>query len=135
MIIAGPFLLMIVVNELSRANLKDVSYSYGEVIAMNSGDYQDDRCTWACHNSTLGHCIPRHTRIIVKGFPFYDLIDETYWGIINFNKRNLSRGAVSDHKYYASKSVICLVLIWPLIMYLLLFNYLRLRHGARSQVL
>jgi hypothetical protein len=122
-----PFALMILVNESYRPFIKEKPWVYLDVTSMNSAIYDLNKCTWACHNSTTHHCIKNHIKIIKPGFPFYNQINEFYFGIINFNSKKINGKKVSDIKYYAAMNLIFLVVLWPLSMYLLLLNYLRLR--------
>ncbi|GLR15893.1 hypothetical protein GCM10007940_05080 [Portibacter lacus] len=118
---------MVIINETSRLFIKDKPFKYQRIIAMNSGNYDSEICTWACHNSTTNHCIPKHTRIIKEGFPFYDQINDFYWGIINFNSKKVKGKKVSNPRYYAAMNIVFLVVLWPLAMFFLLVNYLKLR--------
>ena len=126
-----PFLIMVVVNEISRTFVKEKPWEYKGIHTINSLVYDNNKCTWACHNSTTNHCLKKHTNIIKPGFPFFESINEFYWGIINFNSKKINGKKVSDPRYYAAMNIIFLVLLWPLTMYCLLINYLRLRKKQR----
>lgn len=131
-ILSIPFVIMIIVNESCRGDLKENPHNYLGVTTINSGVFSDNQCTWACHNSTTSHCKKKHTNVIKSGFPFYEEINVFYEGIINFNSRKKNGQKVSDPKFYSTMNLIFLVLLWPLIMFLLLFNFLRLRKKSKA---
>ncbi|MDG1780688.1 MAG: hypothetical protein P8H59_07040 [Flavobacteriales bacterium] len=131
LILLIPFTIMIIVNELYRPFIKEKPWRYLGVDAMNSAIYDSNKCSWACHNSTSNHCIKNHVKIIKPRFPYYNQINDFYWGIINFNSKKTNGKKVSDPKFYAAMNLIFLVILWPLFMYFLLINYLRLRKKIR----
>ena len=132
LILLSPFVLMVIVNETCRVFIKDKPFKYANITAMNSVNYDGEKCTWACHNSTTNHCMKKHNKIIKKGFPFYTQINSFYWRIINFNSKKVNGKKVSSPRYYAAMNIISLVILWPLSMFLLLVNYLKLRAKFNS---
>jgi len=118
---------MVVVNEIYRIKIKHEPFQYNGIKAINSANYDSQRCTWACHNSTTNHCLKKHTNVIVDGFPMHESIDKFYWAIINFNSQKVNGKKVSNPRYYAAMNIIFLVVLWPLIMFFLLVNYIRLK--------
>ena len=132
LILLMPFSLLIIVNESYRPFIKDKSWEYSGISAMNSAAYDLNKCTWACHNSTTNHCLKKHVKIIKPGFPYYNQINDFYWGIINFNSKKINGKKVSDPKFYAAMNLIFLVLLWPLSMYFLFINYLRLQRKLKE---
>jgi len=126
-ILLAPFILMVIINETSRVFIKDKPFKYQRIVAMNSGNFDNEICTWACHNYTTNHCITKHTRTIREGFPFHSQIDDFYWGIINFNSKKVNGKKVSNPRYYAAMNLVFLVVLWPLSMFFLFVNYLKLR--------
>ena len=132
LILLSPFILMVCVNEYSRSNLNEEGYYYHGVSGMNSGKVDRQNCTWYCHNATTAHCIKLHRKLIQPGFPFYKQIDKLYWGIIDFNSEKVNGVKVSAPKYYGAMNLIFLVCLWPLSMYLLLLNFLRLRRKIKA---
>lgn len=133
LLLLSPFILMVMVNETCRPFIKDKPFQYLNIHAINSVNYDNEKCTWACHNSTTNHCLKKHTKIIKQGFPFYKQINNLYWGIINFNSQKVKGKKVSNPKYYAAMNIIFLVVIWPLSIFLLLANFLRLRTKSKKQ--
>lgn len=132
LILLAPFAIMAVINESCRPFIKEKPFIFLDISAMNSVKYDTDKCSWACHNSTTNHCLQHHVEVIKPGFPFYKQINDFYWGLINFNSRTKDDKKVSDLKFYAAMNLTFLVVIWPLIMYLLLINYLRLKRRIRT---
>tara|TARA_Y100001933_G_C18939819_1_gene539039 strand:+ start:712 stop:1143 length:432 start_codon:yes stop_codon:yes gene_type:complete len=127
-----PFTLMILVNELCRPLVKEKPYEYKFITAINSKNEDLNKCTWACHNIS-NHCTKNHVRRIINpNFPFFEEIDCFYKGIINFNNINTSKIKISQSESYAAMNLIFLVLLWPLLMYFLLLNYLRLRKKIKK---
>ena len=117
-------------NIMDNDNNNNILY-HGYNSCMIPAIYDLNKCSWACHNSTSNHCIKNHVKIIKPGFPYYKQINDFYWAIINFNSKTTNGKKVSDSKYYAAMNVIFLVILWPLFMYSLLINYLRLRKKIR----
>lgn len=76
---------MIIVNELYRPFIKEKPWTYLGFDAMNSGIYDLNKCSWACHNSTLNHCIKNHIKIIKPGFPYYKQIKILHPLLVNSN--------------------------------------------------
>lgn len=128
LILIAPFLLMVIVNESCRAfkNNDNQNFTYNGVTAMNSALKKTNECTWACHNSTKGFCMKKHRKYIKEGFPLYAEINSFYFGIIDFNHQKVNGKKVRNPEYYVFMNVILLVFLWPLIIYLMIINSLRL---------
>ncbi len=123
---------MIIINESYRFNIMEKNWTYAGVKTMNSAVYDLNKCSWACHNSTTNHCLKNHIKIIKPGFPLYKQINDFYWGIINFNSKKTNGKKVSNPKFYATMNLIFLVVLWPLLMFYLLINYLKLRRRVKK---
>lgn len=132
LILLIPFIIMILVNESYRNFIKEKPWSYLGITTMNSIAYDLNKCSWACHNSTTNHCLKNHIKIIKPGFPLYKQINNFYWGIINFNSKKTNGKKVSDPKFYAGMNLIFLVVLWPVLMCLLLVNYLRIQKKIKK---
>ena len=75
LILISPFLLMILVNESMRPFINSKSYSYKEIHCINSVDYNNDFCSWACLNTE--YCNANHSKILK-----HKELDPFYLGII-----------------------------------------------------
>jgi hypothetical protein len=128
LILVAPFLIMVLVNETCRVfdESESENFTYSGITAMNSSLKKTNECTWACHNSTKGFCMEKHRKYIKDGFPFYAKINDFYFGIIDFNHQKVNGKKVRNPSYYVFMNVILLVFLWPLIMYLMMINSLRL---------
>ena len=135
LILLLPFVVMIIINESCRPFLNGKPHVYLGALAMNSAEVDLDKCSWVCHNFTASHCIKHHRKMIKSGFPFYKELNIFYEGIINFNSRKKNGQKVSDPKFYSAMNLIFLVLLWPLIIFLLLINFLRLRKKSKAMSL
>ena len=113
LVIAGPFLVMVVVNESMRGGLRDVTpYSAYGFTAMNSVEFSEDACSWSCHNNT-SKCMNHHVSVMT---PYFKYINPLYFGMIRFLQA--SPGT------YAVANIIFLVIGWPALMMFLVLRSL-----------
>ena len=105
LILATPFLCLVMVNEASRSEVYYVSIFGTKVPALNPQQNDAKRCTWDCHKK----CSHRDNNFINIG-----IIDVLYQNIINSLK--LKEGG----DVYKKMNVLFLVIIWPLLMFGLL---------------
>lgn len=106
LILATPFLCLVMVNEASRSEAYYVSIFDSKVPALNPEHRDAKRCTWDCHTHGCSH---RENNCINIG-----IIDVLYQKIINSLK--LTEGG----DVYQQMNVLFLVIIWPLVMFGLL---------------
>lgn len=111
LILISPFLLMILVNETMRTETaKDPFCVYG-VPAMNPGERNPDKCSWACHHKTA-YCKEHHIKYLG---PYLDYTDIPYFGMI---------GGLKSTGDYALANIIVYVVICPLLIWFLLIQSL-----------
>lgn len=99
-LLALPFMVMIMVNEMVRFTQKDGPYSQHGVATINSGEKVPDKCTWVCHNNT-NYCKENHVTLLKPYFPVTDLF---YFGIISLLQLTGS---------YGMANIIVLVILVP----------------------
>ena len=111
LIIISPFLIMILVNEISRKTINEKPYQKNGITAINSSQAFANKCSWQCHNNTA-YCMAHH----VKSPPFLvEKIKPIYFGMIT------ALGATGN---YGLANIIFLVLLWPIFMFVLFIKVL-----------
>jgi len=103
----SPFILMIVINESCRKQLKATPYSIHGLTAMNPELWVKEKCSWACHNSST-FCESNHIRYIR---PYKNYIDPIYFGMIRF-LNSFHQGPITG---YAAANIVFLVITYELI--------------------
>lgn len=101
LIIAAPFLLMTLINEMVRPHIKEKAYQVHGITAINSVKYLPKKCTWICHNQTA-YCKTHHVKYLK---PFYGITDMFYFGAI---------GLLASTGNYGAANIIFLVFLFPL---------------------
>lgn len=114
LILAAPFLIMIVVNEIYRPTIKETPYSMMGITAMNSALRMEHKCSWICHNDTR-YCQQYHTTFMGKNFHQTDPI---YYGAIGLL---MSTGA------YGPANILVFVIIFPLAIWMFIVLGLRIQ--------
>ncbi len=109
-----PFLMMIIVNEISRQKNPDEPYSKHNITAINSAKRNTVKCTWICHNDT-GFCKQNHVTYLSSYFQYTDPI---YFGAINLLK---STGN------YGLANIVFLVIIVPLLLWFFLVKSMNMQ--------
>ena len=99
-----PYLIMILVNETVRPNIKEKPYTALVITAINSNVRTPDKCTWAAHSDT-SYCKEHHVKFLK---PYYQITDGVYFGII---------GLLHSTGNYGAANIILLVILFPLIMW------------------
>lgn len=99
-LLALPFMVMIMVNEIVRFTQKDGPYSQHGVATINSGEEVPDKCTWICHNNT-NYCKENHVTVLK---PYLPVTDVFYFGIISLLQLTGS---------YGMANIIVLVVFMP----------------------
>ena len=104
------WMTMVVINECMRAftpaPVNQIRYG-----AIFSNEYFPDKCSWACHKSTI-RCREHHHSGVPAGvreamLPFYDAI-----------KKALQKGPGG----YVVTNIIFLVVLWPLLISMMLMK-------------
>ena len=113
-ILVIPFVLMVAVNEVYRASIKEKPFSKYPG-AINSGQRIRERCSWVCHEATA-YCKENHVK---WGRPYFEYTDTMYFGLI--------RGLRITGGYQAA-NVFFLVLIVPLLIWIFLVGSIRYQH-------
>lgn len=78
LLLVGPFLFMVAVNESVRHRRGVTSYTALGVTALHDDGRDPETCSWACHNST-SHCTEHHVGLLR---PWLPITDRIYGGII-----------------------------------------------------
>lgn len=110
-----PFLIMILVNEFVRLNIKDTPCSIQGITAINSLDRVKDRCTWICHNQTI-YCKQNHVKLNKK---YFVITDKLYFGLINL---------LGSTGYYGLANILFLAIFFPVLMWLLLIKSINIQY-------
>ena len=113
-ILLSPFLILIIINELTRSNLKKSAHKYSTIQTINSAEKLTSKCTWVCHQSTQ-FCKENHVKISEE---YTQIIDPIYFGIIQSLK---STGE------YGLANLIVFVVLFPLLMFYFLIRILDLQ--------
>ena len=128
LILISPFLLMIIINEMSRPFIDGKPYSKSVsgalFTSMNPVAFYTDKCSWSCHNNTI-KCMDKHVKFIKPGFLFYNVINRTYYGMIGLL---MSGGSGAS---YALLNIIFLVILWPFLIFFLFVRIIRLKKEIR----
>ncbi|MCR9054119.1 MAG: hypothetical protein ACE362_19815 [Phaeodactylibacter xiamenensis] len=118
-----PYLIMVVVNEVSRWRQPGVfkykgGVTYGVSIpAINPSEGDPDRCTWRCHDDTE-YCLNHHVE-----HPPAEWLKGAYFGIIRL---------LAGTGAYGLSNVLLLGAGWPFMMLLLLIGVVRMRRKIKS---
>jgi len=115
-----PFLGMIIINELFRANTNEEGFTKYGVTAINSGEGFEYKCSFICHEKTINYCQVHHVKLPKS---YVNKIDPIYYGIIN---------SLHSTGGYRLANLIILVIILPLIMYVLLVKSISLEFKIRK---
>jgi hypothetical protein len=119
-----PFLLIIIINEVSRPNIQGKPYKIFAT-AMNSVAKDMTRCTWMCHNEyESDYCKNYHVKYLKNYFSY---TDDIYNGIIN-----LLKGGTNSTYFYQITNVVFLVFLIPLIIWYLLTKSLSMQDQIRK---
>lgn len=100
LILISPFMLMVLVNEVTRSKIKESPYKAFGITAINSSRLLTEKCTWACHNNTE-YCKTHHVKYLKPYFIFTDFF---YYGVI---------AALKSTGNYGAANIILLVLLIP----------------------
>lgn len=106
LILATPFVIMVLVNEATKTNSYTVSVFGTPVKALNPKNKMKSKCTWDCHNRGCSH---RNNNQISIG-PINTMREKIINGL------GVSKGGNT----YKNTNVLYLVILWPLIMFGLL---------------
>jgi len=104
-----PFLLMIVINEIVRPTINEKPYSKYGITAMNSVNYNPEKCTWICQNDTR-FCKDNHVKYLK---PYYKYTDKLYFGMI---------GMLKNTGEYGLANIIFLVVLVPGLIWVLIIK-------------
>jgi hypothetical protein len=101
LILLAPFLIMALINEAVRPEIKEKPYTVHGITAINSAEYLPNKCTWICQNNT-SYCKEHHVKYLK---PFYSITDVFYFGVI---------GLLKSTGNYVAANIIFLVFLFPL---------------------
>jgi hypothetical protein len=110
---------MVLINEYVRYNSNEEGYNTYGITAINTAKKTKERCSWICHNNTT-YCKENHVKLSKS---YVDKIDPVYFGIIRVLK---STGN------YGLANIIFLVILFPLIIYVLLIQSIRMQFKIRQ---
>lgn len=114
LILATPFLAMMLVNEWNRTRIQEEGYKIKGVIAMNSVEKMSARCSWICHNNTE-YCRDNHVKWLDK---YASYTDPIYIGTIQSLKATGN---------YRLANILFFVILMPFILYCLLIKCIDLQ--------
>ena len=114
LILALPIILMITVNEISRAIITEPPHVFNGQTAINSRLSLKEKCTWTCHYNT-DFCKANHVRIDSGWFP---TTDKAYYGIIHLLDATTA---------YNFMNVFMFLFLIPLVMWWLFVKSLRIQ--------
>jgi hypothetical protein len=102
-VLLAPFILMVVVNELTRIQNKTHYKSKGLTL-LNTTDPLKNKCSWNCHNNT-SYCLKHHVKLTKPNLKYTNPI---YFGAI---------GALRSTGNYGMANIVFLVILMPLWMF------------------
>ena len=114
-----PFLLMVLINEVVRTQIKEKRYSAHGIKAINSALYLPGKCTWVCHNNTA-YCKVHHVKLLK---PFYGITDAFYFGAI---------AALASTGNYGLANIVFLVLLFPIMIWYFIIKSLNIQDEIRT---
>lgn len=110
-----PVLLLIGVNEFTRKTTTKNKYKKYNIVTVNSGKYNTNKCTWACHNNT-DFCKKHHVKLLKSHYKYTDGI---YFGIIH---------SLKSTGNYQLANIIFLVIIIPLALYFFIIKSIQIQY-------
>ncbi len=119
LILIFPFVLMFIINEALRIKIRETPYSLNGITAINSAEYLQEKCTWACHNNTA-YCKIHHVKYLK---PFYLLTDFFYFGII---------AALKSTGNYGAANIIFLMFLFPITILYFIIKSINLQNEIRK---
>ena len=111
LLLIGPFLIMILINEMVRPTIKENPFTIKGVKAMNSSLVSKDKCSWNCYDDTA-YCKINHVKTLHN---YFNYIDPIYFGIIKY---------LHSTGNYGFANVFILVLLLPFLMFYFLVKIL-----------
>ena len=103
LILLAPFVLMVVVNELTRIQNKTHYKSKGFTL-LNTTEPIKNECSWNCHNNT-SYCLKNHVKLTK---PYLKYSNPIYFGAI---------AALRSTGNYGLANIVFLVILMPLWMF------------------
>ena len=82
LIILFPFIVLSIINELSRLTIHEKPYAISNIHGMNSDLKIEHKCSWACHDHTA-YCLEHHVKVDKQYLPE---MNGLYFGLINLLK-------------------------------------------------
>ena len=119
LIFLSPFLILIIVNEITRSNLEESTYKYSQIQTINSAKKLPSKCTWACHQNTK-FCKENHVKIPEK---YTEIIDPIYFGIIH---------SLKSSGNYGLANLIVFLVLFPFLMFYFLIRILDLQNEIQE---
>ena len=119
LILIFPFVLMFIINEALRIKIRENPYSLNGIAAINSAEYLQEKCTWACHNNTE-YCKIHHVKYLK---PYYLKTDFFYFGIISVLKSTGNYGVAN---------IIFLVFLFPITILYFIIKSINLQNEIRK---
>jgi hypothetical protein len=112
-----PFLLIIIINEVSRPNIQGKPYKRFAT-AMNSRIRSKEKCTWECHENTT-YCKQNHVKLLSNYFSYTDTI---------YNRTiRILKGENQAFSFYQMTNVVFLVFFIPLLIWCFLAKSLTMQ--------
>lgn len=117
-----PFLLIIVINELSRPEILEKA-NEDFPTAMNSRIRLKEKCTWECHERTE-YCKKNHVKYLTR---YFNITDTIYYGTIQMLK-----GGKQSFSFYQITNVVFLVFLIPVMIWYFLAKSLSIQDQIRK---
>lgn len=114
LLLALPFLMMIMVNEMKRLRAANEPYSSQGIVAINSVEKNTDKCTWICHNDT-GFCKANHVTYLK---PYFNVTDPIYFGAISLLQKTGN---------YGLANIVFMVILIPFFIWFFLIKSLNIQ--------
>jgi hypothetical protein len=122
MLLIIPFLLIIIINEVSRPNIQGKPYKKFAT-AMNSRIRSKEKCTWECHENTK-YCKQNHVKFLSNYFSYTDTI---------YNRTiRILKGESQAFSLYQMTNVVFLVFLIPLMIWYFLAKSLSMQDQIRK---
>ena len=116
-ILMAPFVLLIIVNEISRATIKERPYHKYGFSTINSSEKISYKCTWNCHNNT-SFCKEYHVKLLKNSF---SKTDQLYYGEIKL---------LRSFGNYGLANIAILVIVIPF----LIFHFILKGFNIRNKI-
>jgi len=119
LILISPFFFMFLINETLRIKVRESPYILNGINTINSSEFLQDKCTWACHNKTE-YCKIHHVKYLKDFFKISDLF---YFGVI---------ASLRSTGNYGAANIIFLVFLFPITILYFIIKSINLQNEIRK---